>query len=98
MMTQVNIRMYIPQMIFCWSTSHSSSSLTLLYSRKISVEKILDEDSHDVKFLEESLNAEDRDNLKMMMTQVQIRIYIPGLISFSYYSLLTQLKNQDKWI
>ena len=57
---------------------------------------MLDEDSHDVKFLEESLNAEDRDNLKMMMTQVQIRIYIPGLISFSYYSLLTQLKNQDK--
>ena len=55
---------------------------------------MLDEDSHDVKFLEESLNAEDRDNLKMMM--VQIRMYIPELISCSSYSLLTQLKNQDK--
>jgi len=57
---------------------------------------MLDEDSHDVKLLEESLNAEYRDNLKMMMTQVQIRMYILGLISCSSYSLLTQLKNQDK--
>ena len=48
---------------------------------------MLDEDSHDVKSLEELLNAEDRDNLKMMMTQVQIRMYIPGLISYSSSSL-----------
>jgi len=57
---------------------------------------MLDEDSHDVKLLEEWLNVEDIDNLKMMMAQVQIRMYIPGLISCSSYSLLTQLKNQDK--
>ena len=62
------------------------------------MQKTLDECSHDVNLLEESLNAEDRENLKMMMTQVQIRMYIPGLISCSSYSLLTQLKIQDKGI